>query len=126
MFLHNKPEYFTDADSKWLDSVMMKPTLWPDMGPDLDLTTDQLTHGQSANLAGLATGCLFFIPFAVKYGRRLVYILSLAVLAAAAWWTAAMHTYTESIIVSVLSGLSCAINETLVQMTVGFAALDFH
>ena len=88
------------------------------MSVDLDVTISQLNNAQSANLAGLAVGCIFFIPFTVKYGRRLVYIASTAVLAGTIWWTSRMETFAELITTSILAGLAGAINETAVQMTV--------
>lgn len=88
------------------------------MSVDLNLTTSQLNNAQSGNLAGLAVGCIFFIPFTVKYGRRLVYIISICVLAAATWWTARIQSFAELMCTSVICGLAGAINETAVQMTV--------
>lgn len=88
------------------------------MTVDLDVSINQLSNAQSAQLAGLATGCIFFIPFTIKYGRRLTYLVSTAILAAAAWWTSSMHSYAELIATAVITGLAGAINETAVQMTV--------
>ena len=92
------------------------------MTGDLGVTIEQLTHGQSAQLAGLAVGCIFFIPFTVKYGRRSTYIASTAVLAGASWWTSRMGSYAELIATSFISGLAGAVNETVVQMTVSSGA----
>ncbi|EFQ27303.1 major facilitator superfamily transporter [Colletotrichum graminicola] len=99
-------------------NLSIQTVFWQQMTVDLDLSISRLSQGQSAQLAGLATGCIFFIPFTVKYGRRSTYLVSTAVLAAAAWWTASMHTYTEMIITNIITGLAGAINETAVQMTI--------
>ena len=88
------------------------------MSVDLNVTISQLNNAQSANLAGLAVGCIFFIPFTVKYGRRSIYILSTAVLAGSIWWMSRMESFAELIITSIIAGLAGAINETAVQMTV--------
>ncbi|KAK1593449.1 major facilitator superfamily domain-containing protein [Colletotrichum navitas] len=69
-------------------------------------------EAQSAQLAGLATGSIFFIPLTVKYGRRSTYLVSATVLAVVAWWTASMHTCTELIITNIITGPAGAINET--------------
>ncbi|KAH7029879.1 major facilitator superfamily domain-containing protein [Microdochium trichocladiopsis] len=98
--------------------VTIQAVFWQQIGPDLDVTPQQLNNGNSTQLAGLATGCIFFIPFAVKYGRRSVYLVSIALMAAVSWWTARMNTYTEMIITNFITGLSGAINETTVQMTI--------
>jgi hypothetical protein len=73
---------------------MIQPVLWPQMSQDMDLPIAAFQHGQSANLAGLATRCALFVRLTVKYGRRSTYILSVAVMAAGCCWTAKRTTYT--------------------------------
>ena len=107
-------------------SVMVQTVFWQQMTVDMGVNAVNLTNAQSANLAGLALGCLFFIPFTVKYGRRPAYLLSTAVLAGSVWWASAMKTNAELIITAIITGLAGAINETAVQMTVrtfGFRCL---
>ncbi|KAK8069997.1 major facilitator superfamily transporter [Apiospora phragmitis] len=98
--------------------VTIQTVFWQQISVDLDLTIPQLSNGNSVQLAGLATGCIFFVPFAVKYGRRPVYVASIVVLAAVTWWTARMETYTEVILTNLFTGLAGAVNETTVQMTI--------
>lgn len=88
------------------------------MTVDMGVTITQLTYSSSAQLAGLALGCLFFIPFTIKYGRRPTYVVSCVVLAGVTWWSARMESYAELIITQIITGLAGAINETAVQMTV--------
>lgn len=90
------------------------------MSVDMKLETQQLSNGQSVQLAGLASGCIFFIPLAVKYGLRPTYLLSGLLLMAVTWWTSRMQTYAELILTNYLTGLAGAVNETTVQMTVSF------
>lgn len=104
-------------------SIMIQPVLWPDMAVTSNgkLTMTQLQHGQSVNLAGLACGCIFFIPLTIKYGRRLTYILSVATMAGSCWWISQRTTYWEVIVTSWFIGWAGAINETVAQMTVSSA-----
>ena len=88
------------------------------MTVDMGVTIQQLTYASSSQLAGLALGCLFFIPLTIKYGRRPTYVVSCAVLAGVTWWSARMNTYWELIVTNIVTGLAGAINETAVQMTV--------
>lgn len=88
------------------------------MTVDMGVTIQQLTYASSAQLAGLAFGCLFFIPLTIKYGRRPTYVVSCAVLAGVTWWSAKMQSNGELIVTSIITGLAGAINETAVQMTV--------
>ncbi|KXJ90344.1 major facilitator superfamily domain-containing protein [Microdochium bolleyi] len=98
--------------------ITIQAVYWQQMGPDMGLDLQQLNNGNSTQLAGLAVGCIFFIPFAVKYGRRPVYLVSTALLVASCWWTARMNTYWEVIVTNFLVGLAGSINETTVQMTI--------
>ncbi|EKG15153.1 Major facilitator superfamily [Macrophomina phaseolina MS6] len=84
----------------------------------MGLTFEQLNNAQSANLAGLAMGCVFFIPLTKKYGRRSTYVVSTAVMAAIAWWSTYMKTTAELFLTNLFFGLAGATNETIVQMTV--------
>lgn len=49
-------------------------------------TFNDLNNIYGANLAGLAVGCILFVPFALKYGRRVVYIFSITVTLASTIW----------------------------------------
>ncbi|KIW45113.1 uncharacterized protein PV06_03527 [Exophiala oligosperma] len=98
--------------------IMIQPVLWPQMVEDMKMPITAFQHGQSANLAGLATGCALFVPLTIKYGRRSTYIASVAVMAAGCWWTARRTSYAEVILTSIIIGWAGAINETVVQMTI--------
>jgi len=85
---------------------------------DLDVTYTQLNRATSINFVGLATGCIFFIPFAKKYGRRPVYIVSMALMLATSFWASRMHSLTELYIANLLQGLAGATNESIAEITV--------
>lgn len=88
------------------------------MIPDLKVDYSQLNNASAINYAGTGAGCIFFIPFAVKYGRRPVYLVSTAMMAAMSFWSARMTTVAELYITNLLAGLAGSTNETIVQMTV--------
>ncbi|KAL1875845.1 hypothetical protein Daus18300_003036 [Diaporthe australafricana] len=90
----------------------------PLMSPDLGLSFERLNNAQSANLAGLALGCVFFIPLTKKYGRRSTYVISTAAMAAVTWWSTYMKTDAELFLTNLFYGLAGATNETVVQMTI--------
>lgn len=69
-------------------------------------------------LVGLAIGCVVFIPFALKFGRRPVYILTTAVCLLCSIWQAVMKGYVSYVASNLISGLAGAVSETLIQMTV--------
>lgn len=84
----------------------------------MGLDYSQLNNAISTNNAGLSMGCVLFIPLARKYGRRPVYVISTAIMAAMCFWTARMQSVAELYVTQLITGLAGAVNETIVQMTV--------
>lgn len=85
---------------------------------DLGFSVEVLNWSFGANTAGLAVGCVIFIPFALKFGRRPVYLISIAICLATAIWQARMQTAGDQYGSGVVSGLAGSIAETICQMTV--------
>lgn len=88
------------------------------MMEELGTTVDILNDAAALNYAGLAVGCIFFIPFVYKYGRRPLYIFSAAVQLAACIWQAKVQNDGDILTSSLISGLGGAISETIVQITI--------
>ncbi|KAM4066433.1 major facilitator superfamily protein [Hirsutella rhossiliensis] len=91
---------------------------WAPMRKDLNVTYDDLMRARAAQLGSEAIACVIFIPFAKKYGRRPVYIVSTITFTAASWWSAYMKTVPEIFLSNILKGIAAAVNETAVQMSV--------
>lgn len=85
---------------------------------EFDCEYKDLTTALALMFVGTSTGCFLFIPFAVKFGRRPVYIASMAVMTAMSIWNARMHSLVELFVSQLLAGLAGGCNETIVQMTV--------
>lgn len=68
--------------------------------------------------AGLAIGCVIFIPFALKFGRRPVYLFSITAGVLAAIWSAKMMTVGDLMGTNIVAGLAGSIAETICQMTI--------
>ncbi|KAL2829356.1 MFS general substrate transporter [Aspergillus pseudoustus] len=84
----------------------------------LGFTFDQLNNALATQFAGLATGCILFIPFVHRYGRRPVYLLSILVQLGSGVWNGYVESSGELIACNLLSGLGGAISETIVQITI--------
>lgn len=97
---------------------------WQQMSVDLGLTYKQLNNSSSVNFVGLSFGCLLFIPFARKFGRRPVYLVSTAVMAAMAFWTSEISSLGELYGTNFLYGLAGATNEAIVQITVSLNTIS--
>ncbi|KAL4899581.1 hypothetical protein BDW74DRAFT_188977 [Aspergillus multicolor] len=92
--------------------------IWVDLNAELGISWSNLNNSFAANLAGLAVGCILIIPFAIKYGRRSIYILSSAVQLATGIWQAEMNTTAELLAINAVNGFAGAVSEALVQMTI--------
>ncbi|KAL4777261.1 major facilitator superfamily domain-containing protein [Aspergillus nidulans var. acristatus] len=92
--------------------------IWVQLNAELGISWSNLNNSFAVNLAGLAIGCILVVPFAIKYGRRSIYILSSAVQLAMAIWQAKMNTTAELLAINALTGFAGAVSEALVQMTI--------
>ncbi|RDW80295.1 MFS general substrate transporter-24 [Coleophoma cylindrospora] len=84
----------------------------------LGISYADLNNTFAANCVGLAFGCLVFIPFSIKYGRRPVYLVTTFALFLCAIWSAALRNYSNMIGVNLIDGLAGAVADTIVQMTI--------
>jgi len=50
--------------------------LWTPMNEELGFTYTQLNDSYGASAVSLCFGCVVFVPFALRYGRRPVYLAS--------------------------------------------------
>ncbi|KAK5068620.1 hypothetical protein LTR69_000740 [Exophiala sideris] len=87
----------------------------------LGISYDDLNNTFAANCVGLAFGCLLFVPFSIKYGRRPVYLVTTFVLFICGIWAAVLRDYPNMVGLNVINGLAGAVADTIVQMTVYLA-----
>ncbi|KAK0813944.1 hypothetical protein LTR75_004399 [Friedmanniomyces endolithicus] len=92
--------------------------VWGPLNEELGISYNDMNNSFAANVAGLAIGCIFMVPLAVKFGRRPVYIASTAIQLAACIWSARTYTTGDLIGSNVVSGVGGAISESIVQMTI--------
>jgi len=77
-----------------------------------------LNDGYAAGCAGLAIGSFLLIPFALKYGRRPIYIVSSIIQFFVAIWSAKIKTPGDYIGTNLVGCGVGALAEVIVQMTV--------
>ncbi|PHH79788.1 hypothetical protein CDD80_3781 [Ophiocordyceps camponoti-rufipedis] len=100
-------------------ALSTQPLFWVEMVKDMTKTTlEDLANAQSAQLVGLAIGCIIFMPLANKYGLRSNYIIMMIFSSAAAWWSAYMKTVPELYGSNFLFGIAGSINQTVIAMTI--------
>ncbi|OAA61408.1 Major facilitator superfamily transporter [Cordyceps fumosorosea ARSEF 2679] len=93
-------------------------TSWDQYQDELGFSIDFLNAAAAINYAGLAVGCIFLVPLVHKYGRRPMYIFSTLLQLVSCVWLGATQTRGDMIGSNLLSGISGAISETIVQITI--------
>ncbi|RMZ75809.1 hypothetical protein DV738_g5268, partial [Chaetothyriales sp. CBS 135597] len=88
------------------------------MGEELGYSEAMLNDSFAAGCAALSLGGVILLPFALKYGRRSVYLISLAAECGIAIWSARMQNVGDLMAVNILECLVGALNEVMIQMTV--------
>lgn len=91
---------------------------WAPMNTQLGFSYSLLNDSYAIGCGTLAIGAFILIPFALKYGRRPIYILSTLAQFAISIWSAKLETVADLMLVNALSCGVGALSEVIVQMTV--------
>lgn len=88
------------------------------MNIELGFTFNTLNDSYAAGCAALMVGGVVMIPFALKYGRRPIYLYSLAVQCAMGVWSAKLENVGDMMATQVIMCFVGALCEVMAQMTV--------
>lgn len=91
---------------------------WGPMETELGFTGEILNDSYAAGCAALAVGSVILIPFALKFGRRPLYLFSTVVQFAVSIWSAKMQTVGDLMAVNVIQCFFGSLAEAIVQMTI--------
>lgn len=91
---------------------------WDAMGAELGFEYEFLNNSYAAGLAGMTIGSIFFIPAAMIFGRKPVYLFAALTMVLVNVGQARFQTKVQFIVLQVLAGLAGSINDTIIQMTV--------
>jgi predicted MFS family arabinose efflux permease len=100
--------------------------LWQDINAELGFSYEQLNNSYGVSAATLSFGCVMFTPFALRYGRRPVYIITSLLMFVTNIWAAEMKTLGDLMGTNVVLGLAGSVNEALYQMTVSIFERNFE
>ncbi|KAL2813439.1 major facilitator superfamily domain-containing protein [Aspergillus granulosus] len=98
--------------------VNVATVTWGPMNAELNFSFGLLNNSYAAGCGALAIGGIILIPFALKFGRRPVYVLSTAAQCGISIWSARMQNVADLMLVNILSCFVGALAEVIVQMTV--------
>ncbi|KAH7323818.1 serine/threonine kinase 16 [Rhexocercosporidium sp. MPI-PUGE-AT-0058] len=102
--------------------ITVQTPLWAPINEELGFSYTALNNGYATNVAALAVGCVFFVPVALKYGRRPIYLTTTLLMLLSCIWQAKMTNLADLYLSVFLSGLASAVNEALIQITVEWIA----
>ncbi|KAF7561496.1 hypothetical protein G7046_g2645 [Stylonectria norvegica] len=91
---------------------------WGPMHDQLNYSYEILNDSYAAGCASLAIGSLLLIPFALKFGRRPLYLFSSVLQFALSVWSAKMQTVADLMLINILQCLFGSLAEVIVQMTI--------
>lgn len=101
----------------------MSVPFWENFNEELGISYASLNNGYAANMAGLAIGCIIFVPVAMRIGRRPVYLVTALIMFGSGIWQAETYTIGDMVGMNAVAGVAGAVNEALFQVTVGKAVL---
>lgn len=93
--------------------------VWIYISQDIGISMSDLNNAFATNLGALSIGCWLFVPIALRFGRRPVYLVTALILFGFSVWSAKMKSKGEVFATQFLAGIAGAVNETLFQVTVG-------
>lgn len=99
-------------------SIAAATPTWAPMNLELGFSYEILNDSYATGSATLCVGALIFIPLAIKYGRRPIYIVSLLLQLAVSIWAANIQNVADLMLVNAFNCLLGALAEVIVQMTV--------
>lgn len=91
---------------------------WTLISDDTGVSITNMNGGSALNYLLLGFFNIIWIPSAMKFGRKIVFILSLLILCGGSIWGGLYHGVAQYFIVSALQGVGTAAYQALIQLTV--------
>ncbi|CAG9947218.1 unnamed protein product [Clonostachys rosea f. rosea IK726] len=91
---------------------------WGPMQKELGFSDDELNNSYAIGCAFLGIGSVLLIPFALKLGRRPLYLVSTIAQFLVAIWSAKQRTYGDLMGINIVQCGFGALGEVMVQMTI--------
>lgn len=91
---------------------------WTLISDDTGVSINNMNGGSALNYLLLGFFNIIWIPSAMKFGRKIVFILSLVILCGGSIWGGLYHGVAQYFILSALQGVGTAAYQALIQLTV--------
>lgn len=92
---------------------------------DTGVTLTNMNGASALNYLLLGFFNIIWIPSAMKFGRKIIYILSLVILCGGSIWGAFYNGTAQYYIMLVIQGIGTAAYQALIQLTVSIYRLSF-
>ena len=91
---------------------------WTTIGDELEWTFEDFNNSYAMALAATGICCIFLIPIAIDFGRRPIYMFSIALMILVAAWSAKMNQVWELYVTQIIMGIASSTAEITIQMTI--------
>jgi MFS family permease len=95
---------------------------WTTISEETDVTLENMNGGSALNYLMLGFFNVIWIPTAMKFGRKIVYILSLIFVGASGIWGGFYTGTVQYYVMLCVSGMGTAAYQALIQLTVCFTS----
>lgn len=93
---------------------------WTTISEEANVNLDNMNGASAVNYLLLGFFNVIWIPTAMKFGRKIVYILSLTFVCGSSIWGGLFYGTAENYILSIIGGIGTAAYEALIQLTVSY------
>lgn len=91
---------------------------WTTISEEANVNLDNMNGASAVNYLLLGFFNVIWIPTAMKFGRKIVYILSLTFVCGSSIWGGLFYGTAENYILSIIGGIGTAAYEALIQLTI--------
>lgn len=99
---------------------------WTTISADTGVTLTDMNGGSALNYLLLGCVNILWIPTAMKFGRKIVFILSLVFVMAAGIWGKFFTGTAQYYVMEVVSGIGTSAYQALIQLSVGLFSCLLH
>lgn len=92
---------------------------WTVISDEIDVTIADMNGGSALNYLLLGFVNVLWIPTAMKFGRKIVYISSMTIVMAASVWNSYIYGTPQWYLNSLVGGIGQGAYQAIIQLTVG-------
>lgn len=99
---------------------------WTTVSVDTHVTLTNMNGGSALNYLLLGFVNILWIPTAMKFGRKIVYILSLVFIVGAGIWGGLYNGTVQFFLMEIVNGIGTSAYQALIQLTVSPQLREYY